>query len=140
MSKKKNGFVVRFIHWGVALSVLLNAFILETGSLTHRYLGYTAVSLVLIRVLLAKKLNFDHYNPKAEYVYWSIWACIGVLGGSGYMMEMDQFFGNQKLETLHYYTSNTLLFLVSLHLVGIFTDAWIHRRKTWMVMISGRRQ
>ena len=42
----------RLIHWGIALIVILNLFILEDGDPPHRYLGYGAVILIIFRILL----------------------------------------------------------------------------------------
>lgn len=43
--------LVRLIHWGLALTILLNgAFIDEEGSL-HKWIGYTAVGLIGVRLV-----------------------------------------------------------------------------------------
>ena len=44
-------------HWGIATVVVLNAFILESGDPPHRYLGYTALGLVLVRGVLALNIK-----------------------------------------------------------------------------------
>lgn len=81
-----------------------------------------------------------HYNPKAVYVYYAIWAMIAGLGVSGFMMGLDRFWGNQTLEDIHEAISNLLLVLVTLHLFGVFFDAYKNKRRTWMLMISGVKE
>lgn len=108
--------------------------------MAHRYLGYTALSVVLFRILISNKKKVTYYNPKAKYVYWSIWACIFSLATTGFMMGLDYFWGSQRLEDIHNVISNILLGLVFIHLCGVFLDAWINKRKTWMVMITGRKE
>ncbi|MFG1481525.1 cytochrome b/b6 domain-containing protein [Halobacteriovorax sp. HFRX-2_2] len=139
MDKARLPLVFRVLHWGVAIAVLLNAFVLEEGKLIHRYLGYVAVSLVLLRLLIHKKNPIDHYNPKAKYVYWSMWGAIIGLASTGFLMGLDRFFGNDLLEDIHEVFSNILIFLSVLHLGGVFFDAYKMKRKTWMLMISGEK-
>jgi len=43
---------IRLIHWAVALACILNFKFLEDGETPHRFVGYGAAALVLIRVLL----------------------------------------------------------------------------------------
>ncbi|WP_417335886.1 cytochrome b/b6 domain-containing protein [Halobacteriovorax marinus] len=140
MSKAKLSLTFRLLHWGVAFIVILNSFLLEEGKLFHRYLGYLCLLFVLIRLFISKKRVVTHYNEKAKYVYWFIWISIGCLSITGFMMGLDQFFGNQLLEDIHEVVSNTLLGLVVMHLLGISIDSYLNKRKTWMVMISGVKE
>lgn len=154
----------RFIHWTVATIVLLNAFVLEEGDPPHRYLGYVAVALVILRGIIGFKgmkyerfSNFPigewkeflqthfkrthHYighNPLASLTYFFVWGCILVLGLTGWMMGLDAFFGDDTLEEIHIYASNSLLFLVAVHLVGIAVDSILYKKKTWLAMITGK--
>ncbi|POB13575.1 MULTISPECIES: cytochrome b/b6 domain-containing protein [Pseudomonadati] len=132
--------IFRVLHWGVAIAVILNAFILEEGKQAHRYLGYIAVSFVLLRLLIHKKNPITHYNPKAKYVYWLMWTAIIGLATTGFLMGLDRFFGNDLLEDIHEVFSNILIFLSLLHLGGVFFDAYKMKRRTWMVMISGEKE
>lgn len=129
----------RLLHWGVAFCVLLNAFVLDEGKQIHRYLGYSAIVLVALRIIFWKQRKITHYNDKAKYVYWCIWFCILGLSLTGFLMGLDRFFGNQTLEDIHEIISNVLLFLTGIHLLGLFFDAFKNKRKTWMVMISGEK-
>lgn len=157
----------RLIHWALAIIVLLNAFVLEEGDPIHRYLGYLAVALVFMRTIIGfkgreherftnfpislKDLNFflkTHFkrkhlypghNPAASIIYFAIWISILTLGISGWMLELDAFFGDETLEIIHKYNSNILLLLVGAHLIGIFLDSYLYRRKTWLGMIDGKK-
>lgn len=140
MEKVKLSLFFRLLHWGVAFIVILNIFFLEDGKLLHRFLGYTALVFIIMRLIFHKKKQVTHYNDKAKYVYWVIWICIGGLGATGFLMELDRFFGNQTLNDIHENFSNILLALVFVHLSGIFIDAFLHKRKTWMVMITGEKR
>lgn len=158
---------VRLIHWAVALTVVLNAFILEVGDDAHRYLGYFAVVIILVRVgigifgkgleafsalplapreigrfagalLKGKHLSYPGHNPMASLTYIAIWLMVIGLGVSGWLMGLDRFWGNETLEDVHEILSNVLLGLVVIHLLGVILDSVVHKRKTWMAMISGK--
>ncbi len=140
MSGQKLHIAIRLSHWLVALIVLLNGFILEEGKTLHRYFGYTIVGIVVLRLLFSLKVKVDHYNPKAKYVYFGIWALIIGLGVTGILMGLDRFFGNQTLEDIHETLFNLLSVLVLVHLGGVFFDAYRKKRRTWMVMFTGKRE
>jgi cytochrome b len=159
---------VRIIHWFVALIVLLDAFWLEEGDALHRYAGYAAVILVIIRFVMGKfgqgyvlfsamPLGFSHtinflknhfsgdahyegHNPLASVVYIIMWFLIIGLGVTGFLMGLDAFWGDENLETIHNLLSDVLIGLVVIHLLGIAIDAIIYKRKTWMGMIDGKNK
>lgn len=134
----------RLIHWLIALPVLAN-FILEGGELPHQALGYLAAAMMLVRLLwgfVAKDhAAFSAFpRSRASWVYLFIWALVGALGVTGFMMGLDAYWGEEWLEDLHENLSTALMVLVVLHLLGIAFDSWKFRRKTWLGMITGRRQ
>ena len=127
---------VRLFHWGIAAAVVLNAVVLEHGSLPHSVAGISCVAMVVARLFW--KRSAAHFNPAAAYVYGAIWLAIGALGATGWMMGMDVFWGNPWIGGAHRYTVYLLGLLVAAHLAGITLDAWRHKRKSWMRMIDGR--
>ena len=149
-------------HWGIATVVVLNAFILESGEPPHRYLGYTALGLVLVRGVFSFKYKTEFVfsfselkrfikslfrmspldyepkrNPLASYVYVFIWLCVVCLALSGWLMGLDAFWGDETLEEIHEIISNILLALVAMHLFGMLTDFIFHKRKPWKKMLKG---
>lgn len=130
----------RALHWSIAFIVFLNAFVFKDGKYLHRYLGYTAFAFILMRIFIRKRRLVPHYNSKVKYVYWSIWTCVSGLALSGFLMGLDRFWGNQTLEDIHEIISSVLLAFVCIHLIGIFFDAFLHKRKTWMIMIDGKKK
>lgn len=155
---------IRIIHWGLAICIVLNFFVLEEGDPPHRYLGYIALFFVVVRLFWGvrgrgpvafknfnlrraylsrflrglrdrKTPTFDGHNPLAALTYFSMWFLVFLLAVSGWMMGLDAFWGEEWLENLHAYLSNFLMILVALHLLGIASDAYMHRRKTWLKML-----
>lgn len=158
---------IRVIHWGLAVMILLNEFIVEEGDPPHRYLGYAAVTVVLMRAVLGvigkghesfrnfplsiKAIQlfvrthftgnhkFPGHNPLACLVYYLIWLSVLSLGVTGWMMGLDRYFGEDWVEDLHKQISQGLMILVAIHLSGVTLDSLFFKRKTWMGMVSGKR-
>jgi cytochrome b len=151
-------FKTRLIHWLIAVPVLVN-FILEGGEFIHEALGYLALGMVIVRIVwgfvtldqarfskfplskvFSARTDYDGHNPQASWVYLLIWLLVAFLGVTGFMMGLDAFWGEAWLENLHETISNVLLFLVGLHLIGIGFDSWRFQRRTWLGMITGKRE
>lgn len=155
----------RLIHWGIALAVGLNLFILEEGEDFHQWIGYTAVGLVFFRIIwgflgseasrfsnfplklsqirsfLENKLRDDGmgHNPIASWVYFAIWTCILALGLTGWMMNWDRFWGEDWLQNTHEWIATVLMVAIGLHLLGLLFDRVLHQRNTWLGMITGKK-
>ncbi len=158
----------RLLHWSLAVIVFLNLFILDEGDEIHEWIGYLACALVIFRVYWGERSQglsrissfpiklkdlkrfiknrftdsegrYPGHNPLASVVYIAIWTCILLLGITGFMMGLDAFWGEDWLEKLHELISDTLLFLIVIHLTGVFSDSIRNRRKTWSSMITGKK-
>ncbi len=158
----------RVLHWTLAACVLLNLFVLEEGEYAHEWSGYIAVSTVVLRILWsfwgnsASRLKalpvhpkslfafarrnfsdpdgiYEGHNPLAALAYIGIWFCILGLGISGWMMGLDAFWGEDWVEELHSFIATALQTLICIHLLGVFTDSFRFKRKTWAAMLTGRR-
>jgi cytochrome b len=158
----------RALHWALAVSLLVNLFVLEEGEEPHRWNGYLAVGLVTLRLLWGlvggapsrlgslplRPSSFYNYmksglkdeayqrrhNPLAALVYVSLWALVFGLGISGWMMGLDAFWGEDWVEDLHLNLGRAVQALILLHLLGILIDSVRYRRATWLGMINGRRE
>lgn len=156
---------LRAIHWIVAMIIVLNAFFLD-GDLPHQILGYVAAAAVLVRILMGfigegfhrlshfplkfsdlqlffrthfkRTHHYEGHNPVASYVYLLMWLLVVLLAVSGWMLGLDAFWGDERLEEIHEWFSNALVFLTIMHLMGVLADAILYKRKTWMAMISGK--
>ena len=160
--------LIRLTHWVVAVALILNLYFLEEGDTAHEYVGYTAAVFVVIRLIygfiskdmaafinfpiswtslnefIRSKINFDKkdytgHNPAASVVYIFIWACILSLALSGWMMGLDQFFGEEWLQEIHESISWLTQFLIAAHLIGMALDAYSFKRKSWLAMFNGKK-
>jgi cytochrome b len=155
----------RLLHWMIAVIILLNLFVLEHGDPPHRWLGIVAVGLVSIRGFWGlaggehsrfrtwplrphqikdffrdQSTAYAGHNPPASLVYILIWLTIVALGVTGWMTRLDRFWGEEWLEEIHGGIAIWLQALIVVHCLGMALDARKHRRRTWMAMISGRRE
>ncbi len=135
---------VRAIHWTLAFALVLNLFVLEEGDPPHSYVGYAAVAAVALRLLLGlfakNEAAFATYGKNLPtLVYALIWCTVIGLGVSGFLMGLDAFWGDERVESVHAALSKFLMALTAIHLMGVLLDSLRHRRRTWMRMIDGRR-
>lgn len=160
--------VTRIIHWAIAIPVLLNFFI-DGGDYLHKALGYTALVALIVRIawgfvtkdkahfkffplsptsirshlsdlVMGKTKDYPGHNPLASLAYILIWMLVGLLGLTGYMMNLDTYWGEEWLEHLHELLSNGLVVLIFFHITGLIFDGIKYKRKTWKGMITGRRE
>jgi len=161
--------LVRLIHWGLALSILLNGTLIEEESTLHEWVGYAAVGIVgarvawgllgsrhakfsafppspivALRYLLAlirgdKTVHLSH-NPLGALMAYNIWLVVLVLGATGYMMGTIRFFGIEWVEEAHEMAFNWLVVSIVLHTGGVIFDAWRSGVPLLRAMIDGRKR
>ena len=171
MSEKRNilwDIPTRLLHWVLALAVALNFLVLEEGEAAHRFFGFLAVAVVVLRLvygLLARNHaslrnlplrradfiafvksfgadpdnRFPGHNPVASLVFLAVWFCILALGVTGYLSQTEMFWGEEWVEELHEACAGLLMFLVISHFLGMAHDSWRNRRRTFLGMITGQR-
>lgn len=133
--------VIRFIHWGIAFVIFLNLFITEDGEFFHRFLGYAAVLLVVIRLVygLTTKNLRQFPNKIAVLTYFAMWSSLIGLAITGFMMGTDLFWGDELIEESHEFIANLLEVLIIIHILGFSLDAYKFKRRTWLNMINGKK-
>lgn len=160
--------IVRLIHWGVALLILVN-FLNESGSSWHRYAGYAAVSLVLARgtwgcisrgyarfsnwwpgflgirnyllaTLAGKAPRFLGINPAGACMAVMLWVTVLLLGITGWMMSWDAFWGEEWLQDLHQIIAYVLLGCVGIHIASVVFVSLRHRENLPRSMLTGEKR
>ncbi len=156
---------VRLIHWSVAALVLVNLFN-ETGKL-HRSLGYVAAGLVVLRLVYGllsaagssaslRPPSFSQmwahvrelmrgeatphagHNPLGYWMALALWALILALGGTGWMMGLDEYWGEEWLMALHEQLAFVLQACIPLHLAGVVLMSRLQRVSLVRAMIRPR--
>jgi cytochrome b len=107
--------VVRLTHWGIAVAVLSNALVTGGGSLTHVWLGWLAMALLLMRLvwgvlgpaeaqfsafppnpvaavrhlgqlLTGKVPHYPSHNPAGALMAYAFWAALAVVIATGLIL------------------------------------------------------
>ncbi|WP_138467499.1 cytochrome b/b6 domain-containing protein [Poseidonocella sp. HB161398] len=160
--------LVRTVHWGVALIVLVNGFADKPGDAVHTWLGYTAGALVLLRlawgvigtrpalftafppsprravrhlrdVMAGSRDTHLSHNPLGALMVYNIWLTLLLLCVSGYMMGTIRFFGVAWVEDMHDLLFDWLMVSVVLHLAGVAFDSWRTKVPLVRAMVTGRK-
>ncbi|MGG7565371.1 cytochrome b/b6 domain-containing protein [Rhodovulum sp. DZ06] len=161
--------LVRLLHWTLVTAILLNAVVLEEESRIHEYVGWIALGVVVTRMawgligskparlrsflpnpraalrhgaelLRGEKTVHLSHNPIGALMVWNLWACIGGLAATGYMMGTIQFFGMEWVEELHEAIFGWLIASIVLHLGGVLLDALLSGDTPGAPMTRGRRR
>ena len=157
---------VRTFHWSLVACVLLNFFVVEDEGQLHRWLGYTASALVLMRVVWgfigtkhARFTDFfptptrirDHlrrmrsgtpdpnvgHNPIGAIMMLVMMALVLSLGITGHLQTIDAFWGEEWLEELHEALASTLIACAGLHALAAVVMGRIERTNLVRAMITG---
>ncbi len=159
--------VVRLVHWGVALAVLINSFS-DAEAKSHHWVGYAAIALVAIRLIWGLvgteharftafppsprraiahareimngkvSIHLSH-NPLGALMVYNIWGTLLLLGLTGYMMTTVRFFGMDWVEELHEGAYNWLLLSVALHVGGVVFDTMRTKVPLVPAMLTGHK-
>lgn len=160
---------IRILHGLMAIFIIINLFVYSDGELVHIWLGYGALGLVFIRVIIGIKARDESsfkkfplspksffqflknvfrrdrpqylgHNPLASYAFILFWIAVVILGVTGILLEhTEKFWGDPLVEKIHEFTSDAVIIFLVIHLTGIVLDSILHRRATWVAMITGRR-
>lgn len=158
---------VRLFHWTLVASVASTYFLAEQRVL-HRRLGYVVIALICFRLIWgligtyhARFVNFVPgpqrffgylrdmmrgrearylgHNPAGAAMIVALLVTLTAVGGSGYMMGMDAWFGVEWVEDAHKWLVNLLLVLVALHISGVVLSSRKHRENLVLAMVTGEK-
>lgn len=161
--------IVKLTHWSIALLFLINYFITRAGSRVHQWVGYTLVSLVIIRLLWgliakppARLSSFlpnipkalahvievtttreDHHqghNPAGAIMIWCMWSGLLTIGLSGYMMESDYFWDLSWVRLVHVGAVNFTFCCVFIHVASVIIMSKITGRSYIKEMLLDPRK
>jgi cytochrome b len=161
---------VRVFHWSLASAFLLNYWVTEGGDEIHEWLGYTALVLVLARVVWGfgntgaarwaafwptrtrlaahwSEIRSGEPHRKLGHSAFGAVVMIGMMGGMlllgilGFAMEeIDYFWGDDRLESIHESIADVVAVLTAIHLGGALVQSFWLRENLPLSMITGRRR
>lgn len=161
---------IRIFHWCLVVIVISNQWLNEEGDPIHQWLGYIACGLIGIRFfwgfyskspyarwsaffptpsrmwnylklfIKGKDPHMKTHNPLAASVMILMMLLILGLGITGFMTDMDRFFGEDWVVDLHTLLANSLIFLAAIHLCGIFFEIFRRKENIIASMIHGKKK
>lgn len=161
--------LVRIFHWTLAICVLANFFLLEAGEVPHRYTGYLACGLVLLRIIwgfigtrYARFSDFfptpakirrhlaevragqpdphPGHNPLGAVMMLALLALVLSMGVTGWMMGTDQFYEVEWVKQLHEGIANFMMACVGLHVAGAVVMSRLSGINLVRAMVTGVKQ
>jgi cytochrome b len=160
--------LVRSVHWSVAALVLIDLVNEAGANPWHRYLGYAAGALVLLRLgwglgdtgharlaemtaSAARALPYTRaliagtggvytgHNPLGALMAYTLWALILFVCVTGWATQLDRFWGEEWLHNLHSLSAYVLAGCAVLHICGALATSALHRTNLIKAMITGRK-
>lgn len=160
---------VRLFHWTLVSCVLLNRFVVDGDADVHHWLGYLAVGLVVgrivwgfigsrharfadffptprriaqhVRGLLARRPAFHWgHNPLGALMILALMGLVLAIGLTGWMQNLDAYFGEEWLQDLHAVLANGLIILVGLHVTAAIVMGWLERTRLIKAMVTGFKE
>lgn len=161
--------LIRFFHWTVAATFLLNFLVFEKGNTNHRWAGYYILAALTIRILWgfigSENARFKHFlptpsgikhhlhllkskqfevskghNPIGGLMVFALIFCLLSTAISGWMMALDAFWGKDWLEEIHELIANTTTTLVVCHVSAVVLLSKIGPVNLIKQMITGQRE
>lgn len=162
--------LVRICHAVLVVAFFGNQFLNEEGETWHQWLGYAALASVLLRfawgfmapgaaawsdcwptparlrahlgaLIRRKPFHRLGHSPLGALVMLCMMSLMALLGITGYMMEeVDYFWGEDWLESLHEILANGLLGLVMLHVAAAIFESVQLGDNLPRSMITGTRK
>jgi len=161
--------LVRLLHWGLLLALIvcwLGTFVLPG---VHQPAGYVALAMVGVRLVWGfgggRYARFGQFvrGPRATWAYardvlrrreprhlghnplgaWMILAllgCVCALALTGWLYTTDRFWGDAQVEAVHLGLAWGLLGLALLHVAGVCYTGRRQRESLPLAMLTGRKR
>ena len=159
---------LRLWHWTLATFVVVAWFTPNAYDSLHRVAGYTVIGLLIFRVgwgflgsrhsrfrrLVARLRAFPPYlwglrkgrtgrylglNPAGAAMLVALLLALTVSAVTGAMQVTVTFFGVWWVEDSHTYSSDAVMILVILHVIGTLLMSILQRENLPLAMITGRK-
>lgn len=160
---------LRLWHWALAASILAAWFTPTFYDRLHRILGYTVLALVAFRLvwgfrgsrysrfrMVGVKLRaapryllnlrrgitgrYIGLNPAGTLMLVALLLSIAVSAITGAMSVTVTFFGVWWVEDIHHYSSDAVMVLVVLHVLGVVLMGILQRENLIRAMFTGRKR
>jgi cytochrome b len=159
---------VRIVHWSVAVLIVIDLLNDAGANPSHRYFGYVAGALVLLRLAwglfaprharlsamaesartlmsyIADLRTGNHrfyagHNPAGACMAFTLWTLLLLIVITGWMLQLDAFWGDELLQTAHAVAAYVLAALAVVHVSGALVTSAVTRMNLVKAMITGEK-
>jgi len=161
--------LVRVVHWSVACLVVMDLVNEAGANPWHRYLGYACGALVAVRLAwgvigtpyarlssiatsarrigpyltrsASREVRLFHagHNPLGAWMALVLWGLILLAVATGWMLQLDAFWGDEAMQTAHAAASYALAGCAVLHVAGVLVTSVLQRTNLVKAMITGSK-
>ncbi|MDR3495643.1 MAG: cytochrome b/b6 domain-containing protein [Ancalomicrobiaceae bacterium] len=161
--------LVRLFHWSLALSFVIAWLSSESTEGLHIWAGYAAAALVAFRciwgfagsryarfsqfvrspstvlsyiraIAAGREARYIGHNPAGGAMIVALLVTMAATAASGWMLNLDAFWGVAWVQHLHNALANGLMVLVLGHLAGVAVASFRHRENLVVAMFSGKKR
>jgi cytochrome b len=161
--------LVRGVHWTLVVCVIGDFALNEPGGVAHRWLGYAAAGLVVLRLiwgffgtpharfsdffptpsrlmpyvralLRGREPRMVGHNPLAALMMLTLMVLLLALGVTGFLLGTDSFWGSDTMLGIHGAIANTLIVLVAMHAAAAIIESIRHRENLVWSMLTGKKR
>jgi cytochrome b len=148
---------------------LTDIFILDDGRMWHRLLGYGVLVALFVRVvwgmvgsqharfadfvpnpatlwIYLRKLaggaepRFLGHNPAGAIMILLLMALLAGVSISGWMLTLDAYFGDERLEEFHGLLADAILLMAGVHVAAALCESFRHKDNLILSMITGYKR
>jgi cytochrome b len=159
---------LRIVHWALAASVLIAWFTANVYDAVHEIAGYTVLGLIVfrlvwgfagtrhsrfrsfvrpLRIVLRYLWHLAHgqtgrylgLNPAGAAMTIALLVLLAISTISGWMQITQRFFGVEWVEQVHTYSSNLVVILVVVHVLGVLLMCALQKENLVRAMITGKK-
>jgi cytochrome b len=161
--------LVRVFHWTLAFGCIANLTVLREAENLHRYVGYGVTAALAVRLvwgvvgpgharfgdfvpgprrllgycqalIRGREPRYLGHNPAAAVMILALIVVAGLCGVTGWMMGLDAFWGDKRLEGVHETAANLILIMALVHVGAAIIESRRHRENLILSMITGRKR
>ena len=159
--------LVRTVHWSLASLIVVELFNEAGANPWHRYLGYTAAALVVMRLAwgcadsgharlsamaVRARQAFSYlrragglstpsvgHTPPGALMAFTLWGLVLLVAATGWMQSLDPFWGDERLQQLHEVLAYVLAACAVIHVAAAIVTSRAQRVNLVKAMITGNK-
>ena len=160
--------LVRVAHWSVAILVAIEMLNEAGANPWHRYLGYAAGAIVALRLAwglfgspyarlsamarTAKYVvsyvrsprksgarGYIGHNPLGAWMAFALWGLVLVVVFTGWLLQLDAFWGDESMQSVHAVASYVLTACAIVHVCGVIVTSLVQRTNLVKAMMTGQK-